>query len=112
MKKLLSFASAAVIAVALSASVTTPSSADPGSAFAGGVLGFMAGAAIAGGLGPNYHYHDSDYGRWSGYGGRWGFNDFRWRQHVRACFQAYGGAYNPQYDAYIGRDGRPHRCRL
>ncbi|MEO8883923.1 MAG: hypothetical protein ABI377_11025 [Devosia sp.] len=112
MKKLISFGAAAALAIALSASTITPSSADPGAAFAGGVLGFMAGAAVAGGMGPNYYYRDSDYGRWRGYGGQWGYRDYSWRSHVRACFQAYGGAYDPRQDAYFGRDRRWHRCRL
>ena len=73
MKKLAALAAVATVAILSSVSLTTPSSADPaGAAIAGGVLGFMAGAAIAG-AGPHYVYHDSDYGRWRGYGGRWGY---------------------------------------
>jgi len=113
MKKLLSIGSAAALALALSLSAATPSSAnDAGAAFAGGVLGFMAGAAVAGGMGPNYYYNDGDYGRWRGYGPQWGYRDYSWRRHVRACFQAYGNAYDPRNDAYFGRDRRWHRCRL
>lgn len=113
MNKLVSFGGAAALALALSFTAATPSSAnDAGAAIAGGMLGFMAGAAVAGGAGPVYHYRDSDYGRWRGYGDRWGFRDNSWRRHVRACFRAYGDAYDPRMDAYETRRGRMVRCRL
>lgn len=112
MKKIASIAVATVLAVASTVSLSTPSSADPaGAAIAGGVFGFMAGAAMAG-AGPHYVYRDSDYGRWRGYGGRWGYgDDWGWHQHVRACFATYP-SYDPRQDAFYGRDGRWHRCRL
>ncbi len=115
MNKFASITAAAALAVMTSLSAATPSSADPaGVAVVGGVLGFMAGAAAAsGGLGPHYVYRDSDYGRWRSFGGRWGFRDDNsWRGHIRACFRVYGGAYDPRTDTYIGRDRRPHRCRV
>jgi hypothetical protein len=113
MKKLLSLGGAAALAIALSLSSASPSSADPaGAAIAGGVLGFMAGAAAAS-AGPHYVYRDSDFGRWRAYGPRWGFrSDYAWRAHVRACFEAYGRDYDPRTDTYLGRGGRPHRCRV
>jgi hypothetical protein len=113
MKKLLSIGAAAALAVALSLSSASPSSADPaGAAIAGGVLGFMAGAAAAG-AGPAYHYNDRDFGRWRVYGGHWGYrDDFGWRRHIRDCFAAYGRSYDPRTDSYIGRNGYPRRCRL
>lgn len=113
MKKLISLGGAAALALALSFSAATPSSAnDAGAAIAGGMLGFMAGAAMSGGMGPNYVYNDRDYGRWSGYGGRWGYRDYSWRQHVRACFRAYGDRYDPRNDAvYVGHN-RWRRCTL
>jgi hypothetical protein len=112
MKKIASIAVAAVLAVASSVALSTPSSADPaGAAFAGGVLGFMAGAAVAG-AGPHYVYRDDDFGRWRGYGGHWGYgDDFGWRRHIRECFRTYPG-YDPRTDSYPGRYGRWHRCRL
>lgn len=111
MKKLAALAAVATVAILSSVSFTTPSSADPaGAAIAGGVLGFMAGAAIAG-AGPHYIYHDSDYGRWRGYGGRWGYADWQWRRHVRDCFATYP-TYDPRTDSYLGRGHRWHRCRL
>jgi hypothetical protein len=114
MNKLVSFGGAVALALALSFTAASPSSADDaGAAIAGGVLGFMAGAAVGSGVGPVYHYRDSDFGRWRAYGGRWGFrDDFGWRRHVRACFRAYGDAYSPRIDAYETRSGRMRRCRL
>lgn len=112
MKKLLSLGGAAALALALSLSAATPSSADPaGAAIAGGVLGFMAGAAVASGAGPHYHYTDRDYGQWRVYGDRWGYTDYRWRRHVRDCFDAYGRDYDPRTDLYLTPRG-PRRCRL
>ena len=44
--------------------------------------------------------------------GRWGYgDDWRWHQHVRACFATYP-SYDPRTDSFVGRDGRWHRCRL
>lgn len=112
MKKIASLAAAAALALTASLSMATPSSADDaGAAFAGGVLGFMAGAAAASG---GFVYNDArDFGPWRGYGPRWGFRgDFEWRRHVRACFRAYGEDYDPGTDSYQGRYGRWYRCRL
>lgn len=113
MNKFLTITAAATLAVVTSLSAISPSKADPaGAAVAGGVLGFMAGAAAAGGLGPHYVYHDSDFYRFRGYGPRWGFrSDIAWRRHVQACFAAYP-SYDPRTDTYIGRDRRPHRCMI
>jgi hypothetical protein len=111
MKKLASLVAVAAVAVMGSVSVATPSSAnDAGAAIAGGVLGFMAGAAVAG-AGPHYVYHDSDYGRWRSYGHRWGYTDWRWRRHIRECFATYP-TYNPRTDTWVDRRGRHHRCRV
>jgi len=102
MNKLITIAGAAVLALTVSLSAATPSSADDaGAAIAGGVLGFMAGAAVAG-SGPHYvtHYDGYDDG------------SYGWRHHVRACFRAYGVDYDPHSDTFIGDDGYEHRCRF
>jgi len=101
MNKLLSIAGAGALVLAVMASAATPSFADPagdtvGAGIVGGVLGFMAGAAVAGSA-PHVYYHDSD---------------FAWRHHVRSCFRAYGEDYDPDSDTVIGYDGYEHRCRL
>jgi len=101
MNKLITIAGAAALALAVSLSAATPSSADDaGAAIAGGVLGFMAGAAVAG-SGPHYSHYD-------------GYDDgsYAWRRHVRACFRAFGDDYDPQSDTFIGDDGYEHRCRF
>ncbi|MEO8884358.1 MAG: BA14K family protein [Devosia sp.] len=101
MNKFISIAGAAALALVVSVSMATPSSADDaGSAIAGGVLGFMAGAAVAG-SGPHYSHYDS-----------YDDGSFAWRHHVRACFRAYGDDYDPQSDTFIGDDGYEHRCRF
>jgi hypothetical protein len=114
MKKLASLAAVAAVAILSSVSLATPSSAhSAGPAVAAGVLGLglgiMAGAAMAGG--PHYIYHDSDYGRWRDYGGRWGYSDWRWRRHIRDCFATYP-TYDPRTDSWVDRYGHWHRCRL
>ena len=101
MNKLISIAGLAAVAIAFSLSAATPSSADDaGAAIAGGMLGFMAGAVVAG-SGPHYVHHD-DYDEGS----------YSWRRHVRACFRAYGDDYDPSSDTYLGDDEYDHRCRL
>lgn len=112
MNKFVTLTAAATLAVVTSLSAISPSKADPaGAAIAGGVVGFMAGA-MAGAAGPHYVYRDSDFGRFRTYGPRWGFrSDIAWRAHVRDCFRTYP-SYDPRTDTYIGRDRRPHRCRI
>lgn len=57
MKKLATLVAATSLALIAAVSTATPSSADPaGAAIAGGVLGFMAGAAAASGGGVYYDY--------------------------------------------------------
>jgi hypothetical protein len=114
MKKIASIAVAAVLAVASSVSLSSPSSAhsfgDPGAGLLGLGIGVAVGAAIAGG--PNYVYNDGDFGRWRGYGGRWGYgDDYGWRRHIRDCFRTYPG-YDPRTDSYPGHHGHWYRCRL
>lgn len=104
MSKLFPIVAGAALAVALVFSATAPSRADDvGAGIAGGVLGFMAGAAVAG-SGPHYYVHDDGY--YDG-GGSWA-----WRHHVRNCFRAYGDDYDASSDTFIGDDGYEHRCRL
>ncbi|HTJ57710.1 MAG TPA: hypothetical protein VL418_09130 [Devosiaceae bacterium] len=102
MKKLISIGGAAALAIALSLSAASPSAADPaGAAIAGGVLGFMAGAAVgsaAANSPPPRPYHEG--------------GDYAWRRHVRACFDAYGRDYDPRTDTYLSRGGHPRYCRL
>lgn len=107
MKTLVSLAGGAALAVALSLALVSPSAADPaGDAIAGGMLGFMAGAMVGGaaasGGGGYYVYHTGP--RYSG--------GYGWRQHVRACFRAYGDDYDPASNTYIDDYGDERRCRL
>jgi hypothetical protein len=104
MNKLLAIAGAISVAALVSISAVTSSSAHPwnpvGAGLVGGLLGFAAGAAVANsydGGGYGYGYDDGGYG---------------WHRHVRECFRAYGRAYNPRSDAYLGEDGYDHLCRL
>jgi hypothetical protein len=105
MHKLFALAGAVSVAALLSLSAATPSSAHSfnpvGAGIVGGVLGFMAGAAIASSAEQPY-YGDGGYDDGS----------YAWRQHVRACFRAYGDDYDPRTDTYLGDDDYDHRCRL
>jgi len=102
MSKMLPLFASVGLALALLFSATAPSRADDvGAGIAGGVLGFMAGAAVAGSA-PHYYGHDYSYDDGS----------YGWRRHVRACFRAYGDDYDPQSDTFIGDDGYEHRCRF
>jgi hypothetical protein len=101
MKKLIAGGVAAVLALGLSAAVVAPAQAapwhhhhhyhggywGPGPAIGAGILGFAAGAAIAGAAESSH------------------------RDHVDACFAAYR-SYDPRSDTYLGYDGYRHRCRL
>ncbi|MGN6100717.1 MAG: hypothetical protein ACTHOR_06175 [Devosia sp.] len=90
MKKLATLVAATSLALIAAVSTATPSSADPaGAAIAGGVLGFMAGAAAASGGGVYYDYPHPHYPRWRGEA---------WREHVAACEDDYGWRYNPRTD--------------
>jgi hypothetical protein len=98
MSKIVSLACATAIAVVATLAVTAPSSADPrgdaaGAAIAGGVLGFMAGAAAANSAPPPppHHFH----------GG--------WHDHVRMCMDHYGWRYDPRSDL-VRWHGRVFRC--
>jgi len=87
MKKILSLVAAVGLAGAVALSATTPSAADPaGAAIAGGIFGFMAGAAVASGGGffdyPHHHH----------------WRESQWRQHVADCQDDYGWHYNPRTD--------------
>ena len=109
MSKVLSLIAGVGLAATMVVTATAPSRADDfGAGLFGGMLGFMAGAAIASSgahvsvhesEGPDYGYRDID-------------SDYMWRHHVRACFRAYGDNYDPESNTYIGYDGYEHRCRL
>jgi hypothetical protein len=101
MKKLIAGGVAAILALGLSAAVVAPANAapywyyphhhyyrgwGPGPAIGAGILGFAAGAAIAGAAADH-------------------------RGHVDACFSAYK-SYDPRTDTYLGYDGYRHRCEL
>ena len=106
MNKFTSIAGAAALAIAVSGVAATPSSADPagaaiGAGLAGGILGFMAGAAVAGA--PHQHVYVED-----GYDAG---PDYDVRDHVRACFHAYR-SYDLDTDTYVGIDGYRHQCDL
>ena len=118
MKTLTSIAGMAALGVALSLALVSPSAADPagdGDAVAGGVLGFMAGAAVGSAAdgGDYYYLHDGygDYGPRRDIGPRYG-GGYGWRRHVRACFRAYGSDYDPSTNTYIDDYGDERRCRL
>ena len=98
MNKFISVASALALVAAVSVTATAPAQAwypyhrhdyPVGVGVAAGILGFAAGAAIAGSAA-----RDSDY-----------------REHVAACLDAYR-SYDPRTDTYLGYDGYRHRCRL
>ena len=101
MNKLFTIAAAATVAVGLSLSFAAPSMADDvGAGIAGGVLGFMAGAAVA--SQPHYvhpHHYVVDDG-----------DDYY--DHVQACRDAYGWRYSPRSDTYRARDGFRYPCDL
>jgi hypothetical protein len=116
MKTFISIAGVAALGVALSLALVSPSAADPaGDAGAGGVLGFMAGAAVGSAAdGGGYYYrHDGygDYGPRRDFGPSYG-SGYGWRRHVRACFRAYGSDYDPRSNTYIDDYGNERRCRL
>jgi len=104
MNKFLPLAGAAILATALSFSAIAPAQAHfyPGYAIGAGVLGFMAGAAIAN---SNRGYYD-DGGYYNG-----GYYGGGWRAHVDACLNAYR-SYDPRSDTYLGYDNYRHRCEL
>jgi hypothetical protein len=104
MKKLIVGGIAALMAVGISAAAVAPAQAyyyyphhhyyggywGPGPAIGAGILGFAAGAAIAGAA-ANSRYSDDG--------------------HVQACLDAYR-SYDPRSDTYLGYDGYRHRCDL
>jgi len=102
MHKLMALAGAASVAALMSLAAVAPASAHPfnpvGAGIIGGVLGFMAGAALANSAPQPYPYYDD--------------GAYDWHMHVRECFRAYGDDYDPRSDTYIGWDGFDHRCRL
>jgi hypothetical protein len=124
MHKLVSIAAAALLGLAVYGSAAAPSLAHDdavGPALAGGMLGFIAGAAVAGDHHSHVYQDDSDDGddygppppHWHHFGPGYGYGpDGGWHAHIRACFQAYGHNYDPRTDTFIGRDGYPHHCRL
>lgn len=108
MSKLLPLVAGVGLAATLVISSTAASRADDfGAGLFGGVLGFMAGAAIAS-SGPHVSIHEDTYVPDYGYGD----DGYMWRRHVRACFRIYGDSYDPESNTYIGYDGYEHRCRL
>ena len=103
MNKFMSVVSVAAVAMAVSFSVATPSSADDvlGAGIVGGVLGFVAGSALAD-SGHHRVYVQDDY-----YDGP----DYDYRAHVNACMDAYR-SYDLRTDTYAGYDGYRHQCNL
>ena len=63
----------------------------PGPAIGAGILGFAAGAAIAGAARDRAYAYEGD--------------------HVAACEDAYR-SYDPRTDTYLGYDGYRHYCEL
>lgn len=110
MNKFISIACASALAIAVSLSMATPSSADPasdaiGAGIVGGVFGFMAGAALAGSA---HHrvYVDDSYDSYDDAGYGYGYDD-----HVQACLDTYR-SYDVRSDTYLGYDGYRHECEL
>ncbi len=103
MHKFMSVVSVAAVALVVSLSVTPPSSADDalGAGIVGGMLGFVAGAALAD-SGHHRVYVDDGY-----YDG----SDYDYRDHVNACLDAYR-SYDIRSDTYAGYDGYRHQCAL
>jgi hypothetical protein len=112
MKKLIAGGLAAMVALGITAAAVVPAQAfgmngpgpwyahphyhyyhrgywGPGPAIGAGILGFAAGAAIAGAAANG----DDD------------------GDHVQACLDAYH-SYDPRTDSYLGYDGYRHRCDL
>jgi hypothetical protein len=102
MKKLIAGGAAILLALGVAGASVAPASAHyyhhyygygPGAGLAAGVLGFAAGAALAGAAADNRDYGDDD------------------SDHVDACLQAYH-SYDVRSDSYLGYDGYRHRCDL
>ena len=104
MKKLIVAGAAVLLALGVAAASVAPAGAypyyphhhyyggyGPGAGLAAGILGFAAGAAIAGAA-EDRGYDDD-------------------RGHVDACLQAYK-SYDVRSDTYLGYDGYRHRCEL
>jgi len=98
MSRIVPIASAGALALATMLASAAPSFADPhgnaaGAAIAGGVLGFMAGAAAADdGYGPPPPRFHGGY-----------------RVHVRMCLDHYGWRYDPRTDL-VHWHGEVFRC--
>jgi hypothetical protein len=105
MNKIVSVAGAAALVAAVSLSAIVPASAQPwmyhrhyyhnqfygpGPAIGAGILGFAAGAALAGAARSN----GGDY-----------------REHIANCEDVYR-SYDVRTDTYLGYDGYRHRCNL
>jgi hypothetical protein len=110
MNKIISVAGAAALIAGLSLSAIAPANAQmyhrhfgpgfgPGPALGLGILGFAAGAAVAGAARGNDGYYGGGY-----YGGDY-------RAHVAACEDAYR-SYDVRTDTYLGYDGYRHECDL
>lgn len=103
MNKFVAVAAAGVVAVTAIVAATAPSQAfyphhwgyGPGVPFAAGVVGFMAGAAIANAASRDAYYDRGD-----------------WGDHVAACEATYR-TYSPRDDAYTARlDSRGRAIRV
>ena len=102
MNRFIALAGAAALALAFSLAASTPSSADPGgdaatAAFAGGLFGFAAGAAIGSGdeqYRPHHHHYNGD-----------------WEQHIQDCEDAYGWRYDADTDL-VTRHHQQFYCDL
>ena len=113
MSKFISIVGTAALAIAVSMSAATPSSADStsdaiGAGIVGGIFGFVAGSALA----SSSHHHvyvdeGYDYGPdYADYS-----PDYDYRDHVHACFSTYR-SYDVRSDTYLGFDGYRHQCEL
>ena len=99
MNKFVALATAGAIALVATLSVTAPSQAFyPKYGFAAGVVGFMAGAALASAAAHDHYWHD-------------GYGD--WDDHVDACYSAYRtySASDDRYTAGFDSDGDAIRVR-
>lgn len=111
MNRLIAIGSALAVAAGVSLAAAAPASAQmgpwwwhnhhhyyhgyygPGPAIGAGILGFAAGAAIAGAANNDRVYVSGD------------------RDHVTACEDAYR-SYDVRTDTYLGYDGNRHYCEL
>ena len=81
---------------------------DPG--YGGGDQGYGGGDPRYGGGDPGYSGGDGGDQGYADDGQGQGYADGGGDSHVQWCMNRYR-TYDPQADAFIGNDGRPHRCK-